>query len=213
MRWLIRRFDALLRRANGVYEFWPDPDCVLRLQRARAPHELRFPTHSVLPGEQVLGLHLRNEQVPPLPQEGPDLAWAARMRRLFVASLRAVARELERDPRLAGARALGGATVLLGAGEDAASVRLMRRLGFTIWPYRTRLGRFGEFWENLYTWGLMWAYNPASLRGRRLLDLRRMEMWMPVEELRRRYGSDEGQAIPHMQALSGRSASPGALRE
>jgi hypothetical protein len=110
------------------------------------------------------------------------------MRRLFVGSLRAIARAVMRDPRLSGARALGGTTVLLEPGEASASVRLMQRLGFTVLPYRHPLGRFGAFWDNLYAWGLMWTFNPATLRGRTLFDLQRVEMWMPVEELLRRYG-------------------------
>lgn len=192
MRRLIRAVDALLRRANGVFEFWDDPHCVLRLQCSRAPHALRFPTQAVQAGEPVLGLHLWNEHLPPLPEAGADLAWASRMHRLFVGSLCAVAREVACDPRLSGARALGGTTVLLEPGEASASVRLMQRLGFTVLPYRHPLGRFGEFWENLYAWGLMWAFNPATLRGRTLFGLRRVEMWMPMEELLRRYRPDGG---------------------
>jgi hypothetical protein len=145
-------------------------------------------------GEPVLGLHLWNEHLPALPEAGADLAWAARMRRLFVGSLRAVAREVARDPRLSRARALGGTTVLLEPGEASASVRLVQRLGFTLLPQRHPLGRFGVFWENLYAWGLMWAFNPATLRGRTLLGLRRAEMWMPVEELLQRYGSESSRA-------------------
>jgi hypothetical protein len=190
VRRLIRGLDTLLRRGNGVFVFWDHPDCVLRLQRRRAPHALRFPTHAVPAGAPVLGLHLWNEHLPPLPEAGADLAWATQMRRRFVGSLRAVAREVTRDPRLSGAQALGGTTVLLEPGEASASVRLMQRLGFTVMPTRHPLGRFGTFWDNVYAWGLMWTFNPATLRGRTLLGLRRVEMWMSVEELLRRYGAE-----------------------
>jgi len=66
----------------------------------------------------------------------------------------------------------------------------MQRLGFTVTPYRSPLGRFGEFWENLYAYGLIWAYNPASVHQRQLLGLHRTEMWMPADEFLRRYGMD-----------------------
>jgi hypothetical protein len=57
-----------------------------------------------------------------------------------------------------------------------------------VFPYRGPLARFGEFWENLYTWGLMWTFNAASLRHRSLLRLRRAEVWMSAAELLARYG-------------------------
>jgi hypothetical protein len=60
--------------------------------------------------------------------------------------------------------------------------------GFVVRPYRNRFGRFGEFWENLYTWFIMWTFNAASLHGRRVLGLRRMEMWMTAEDFVQRFG-------------------------
>jgi hypothetical protein len=189
VRGLIRRFDAVLRRANRVFEVSTDPDCVLRLQRGRASRSLRVGRLQLPAGAPVARLHLWNEHLPPLPAGGPDLAWAVRMRRLFVGSLRMVEGALERDPRLDGVQALGASTVLLEPHEGATSLRLMQRLGFVVGPYRNPLGWFGEFWSNLYAWGLMWVYNPATLRGRRFCALRRVEVWMPVEELRRRYGA------------------------
>jgi len=50
-----------------------------------------------------------------------------------------------------------------------------------VFPYRSPLGRFGEFWENLYARWLMWAFNAASLRHRRLLRLRRDEVWASAD--------------------------------
>jgi len=65
---------------------------------------------------------------------------------------------------------------------------MLQRLGFTVIPYHRSLGAFGEFWENFYTWMLMWTYNPGSLRYRGLWGLRRAEIWMSAEEFLRRYG-------------------------
>jgi len=75
MRALIVTFDHLLSRAYGVYEFCDDPDCIVRLQMARAPHTLHFPDHQVLKGEPVLGLHLWNKRPPPRPPAGPGLGY------------------------------------------------------------------------------------------------------------------------------------------
>jgi hypothetical protein len=191
MRVLIRRFDALLSRAIGVFEFCDDSNCVLRLQITQKSRALCFAGQGVRAGEPVLGLHLWNEHIPPLPLAGPDLAWAAQMRRLFIHSLRAVAVQMTSDPRLARVRAVGGATTLLSPDSHSGGRRFLQRLGFTILPYRSPLGRFGEFWENFYAWWLMWTFNVASLRHRKLLHLHRSEFWMSAEEFLNRYGSRE----------------------
>jgi hypothetical protein len=41
----------------------------------------------------------------------------------------------------------------------------------------------------------MWAYNQASLKGRRLLELERTEIWMAVEDFLERYGEPEPSAL------------------
>jgi len=191
MRALIRRFDGLIRRASGVFEFCDRAECLLRLQVARAPHDLHLPGGTLVrAGDPVLMLHLWNEHVPPMGPAGPDLAWAARVYRMWLHSLRAVAHWLADEPGLADMRAVGGMTVLITPGDRGSGLRLMRHLGFDVIPYRSPLGRFGEFWENFYAWWLMWAFNAASLRRRRLLHLRRAEVWISVSELLGRYGSN-----------------------
>jgi hypothetical protein len=193
MRALVRRLDGLLRRANGVFEFCTQEDCVLRLQLRGAPHQLHLSDGvEVRAGDPVVMIHLWNEHVPPLGPDGPDLAWASRMGRMLLGSYRAVARWLADQPRMANVRAVGGVTVLISPHGGGGSLRLMQRLGFEVLPYHVPLGhplgRFGEFWENLYTWWLMWAYNAASLRHRRLLRLCRTEFWMSARAFLERYG-------------------------
>jgi hypothetical protein len=141
-------------------------------------------------GEPVLALHLWNEHVPPLPPDGPDIAWATRSQRLFVRSLRAVAGQMRHDTRLAGVRAVGSATALFAPDDSSGGVRLMQRLGFTVTPYHSPLGHLGEFWENFYSWWIMWTFNAVSLRTRQLIHMRRSEMWMPADEFLSRYRTD-----------------------
>jgi hypothetical protein len=188
MRALIRNFDTLVRRANGVFEVCDDEECLLRLQVARAPHALHLESQVVEAGAPVLVLHLWNEHIPPLPRAGPDLAWAVRGQRLFIQSLRATARQMQRDPRLAGVRAVGGATVLLSPRGNPHKTGLVQRLGFSVTPYHGPLGRFGEFWENFYSWWIMWTFNAVSLRQRRLVRLRRVEVWITADRFLKRYG-------------------------
>ena len=188
MRAAVKSLDAVLRRVNGIFCFCGDEDCLLRLQIARAPRLLRLDGRTVPAGEPVLAIHLWNEHVPPLPPEGPTLAWAVRSRRLFVKSLEAVAGQIRGDPRLAGVRAVGGSTALFAPGGRGGAV-FLSGLGFTVMPYRGRWGRFGDFWENMYSWWLIWAYNPLSPRlRRRFWRFRRAEAWMAAEEFLEQFG-------------------------
>ncbi len=180
--------DGGLRRALGVFEFENNPDGLLRVRVTRAAHAVALPEVRIPKGAPTLELHLWNEHVPPLPDEGPDLLWAAQVRRKLVASFRALGRAVARDPRFAKVQAVGGSTVLCFAGDGRREVKLFERLGFAVGPYRSPLGRFGEFWENLYTWAIMGAYNAATLRRRRLRQLRRGEIWMTIGEFLSRYG-------------------------
>jgi len=188
MRALIRHFDTLLRSRLSVFEFCDAPDCLLRVQVISAAHSLSLPGCVVSEGAPVLELHLWNEHIPPMPLDGPDLAWAAQIRRKLVTSFHTLAGYMSRDPRFAAVQAVGGITVLILPGSDTGGERLFRRLGFSVYPYHSPLGRFGEFWENLYTWWIMWTFNPATMLHRRLIHLHRTEAWMSVEEFLSRYG-------------------------
>ncbi len=195
MRFLVYALDALLRRAYGVFEFCQDPDCLLRLQVARASRPLHLGDQVVPRGSPVLLLHLWNEHLPRIPRAGPDLAWAKVAQRAFLRSLQAVGMYLQCQPHLKDIAAIGGCTALLFTSGQDGGVRLMERLGFTILPYSSPLGRFGEFWENFYSWLLIWAYNPGGLHYRPLFKLRRAEVWMLREDFIRRFG---GQQYPPM---------------
>ena len=194
MKRIVRAFVRFLSRRQGVFVFWDDPDCLFRAQFVRASGEIVLPGTVIPAGAKVLGLHFWNEHMPQIAPEGPTIAQAVRGRRMIVSTFQALAREMHRDPRMDGVQALGGATVLFAAGDGSSGERLFTRLGFTVFPYRSPLGRFGEFWENFYTWALMWAYNAVSLRQRQLLALSRTESWITAREFLRRYDRGENAA-------------------
>jgi hypothetical protein len=191
MRRLVRLLDRLLRKHQGVFEYWDDPHCMFRARVGIARHRISLPGSEIPAGAKVLELHFWNEHMPQIPADGPDLTLAMQGHRMLIASLRAFARQIQQDPDLAGGRAVGGATVLFAAGDASSGERLFQRLGFSVFPYRNPLGRFGEFWENLYTWILMWAFNAVSIEGRNLLRLRRTEVWMSTGEFLARYASQQ----------------------
>lgn len=191
MRRIVQRFDTWLSRRYGIFEFSPAPDCLFRLQVAVARQLIPLPDCRVARGEPVLLLHLWNERLLALDPLSPGLGWAKTLQRSFLRSLKEVACYLDDHPEMAELSAIGGVTVLLGAGDHQGGARLVKRMGFNILPYRSSLGSFGEFWENFYAWILIWTYNPSSLPYRHLKNLRRMEFWISSGEFRRRFGQGE----------------------
>lgn len=180
MRLFLKGLDALVRAAYGVRPFCQAPDCLLRWQLGRAPRDLSLPDGLVPRHSPVIWVHLWNERLPPMPPEGADWAWALQMRRRLVQSFRYLARRLASDPTLEGIRAIGGAMIFL-AMDRRGSAALMHRLGFTTFLSPNPLGPFGAFWENLYSWGIMWAFNPASWRRHPFRGVCRYEVWMSRE--------------------------------
>jgi hypothetical protein len=191
MKAFVRAIDAMLRRARGVYEFSDDPSCVLRIQRGVVPHELDF-DHAMVPaGVPALALHLWNERVPRIPSEGADLGWATALGRSFRHSLHLVGDELLQEPALQDIKAVGAFSTGVFGPVGVSGARVFERLGFKVMPYHSPLGRFGSFWENLYSLWLMWAFNSASLHSRRLMSMERSEMWMTAEGFVARYGTGD----------------------
>ena len=210
MRRFVLFIDRLLRRRLGVYEFSDDPDCLLRLQITKAPHTLRLPDGVVEEGEPVLGLHLWNDRMRPIPAGGPDLTWGLWLRRNFERSLHLAGREMRRDPRLKRVRAVGATTGALVPGDASSGIRVMQHLGFHAGPYpHRRFAWFIEFWEDFYSWWLMRAYNPTSLRHRKFSGMGWTEVWMLAADFLKRYGGSEetGEAEARPETFPERRAS------
>ncbi|MEW6033050.1 MAG: hypothetical protein AB1645_09275 [Bacillota bacterium] len=203
LRATVRRLDALLRRYYRIHEFSQDQDCLLRLAVIPAPRSLALRDRvTIARGEPVGDLHLWNERVPPIPPEGPGLAWAVSFHRRLRRSLEELAARVEVDPAYQHLRAFRavGTLPVRGGGQEAGGWSVLAcRFGFEpaagpdpagLWP------RFLEFWENAFNLALVWAYNPASLRSRPFSRLRRVQFWMSRETLLARYGrSDRAVAL------------------
>lgn len=187
--------DALIRRAYHVYEFTQDDDCILRFALGKSARELILSDGTKIEkGELVGELHLWNERLPRMDEEGPDLAWALRIYRLLRSSLKMLTAYLGNDPQFENIRALRGETVFLQGHLEGST--LFQRLGFDLVrrDRTSKLKRFGEFWENLYTWWLIWAFNPGSLRRKDFFRLERAQVWISRQALVDRYG-DENRRI------------------
>ncbi len=187
LRLMVRRFDSWLSHRCGVYVFSREEGIILRLQEGYVHHNLTLPDGFTACSCRALFLHLWNERIPPMPADGAEFAYALRLQHGLMFSLRAVARYLIQASHLKDVQVVGGvsAHLTLRSGGDRT---LLERLGFTVFPYHRPAGAFGEFWENFYTWWLMWAFNPASVRRRPLWRLQRLEFWMTRKAFLERYG-------------------------
>jgi len=197
--------DSLLRRSYGIREFSLDPDCVLRLSVTRAGRDRVLPGGvGIVRGDLIGDIHLWNERLPPIPQRGPDVAWGLALAKRLRRSLEELADVVATDPRYRTLKAIRGTgSAMLAAGQGpgrSALPALARRLEFQLVPVdqdASLFRRFTEFWENLYSLALMWAYNAPSLRTKRLAGLRRVELWMSTKTLLGRYN----RAQPHLKPV------------
>ncbi len=187
MRSAVRFLDVLLSKQACLFEFSQEPDIILRLQLRTAPHRVEFSGVTITKGDPVLGIHVWNERMPRIPPAGADLEWALTLNRRLIHSFNAVAQWIQADSRADSARAICGFSALFSFTDHTGGLRMIQHLGFAVLPYHRPLGRFGDFWENLLSWGIMWAYNDASLRSRKFWRLQRSEIWMAREDFLRRF--------------------------
>ncbi len=190
LRRVIIRFDHFLSRVEQVYEFTTDPDCILRLSRTESHQTIDLTPGKIGPGDRILEIHLWNERIPIVTTEDQSLAWGTQVLHLFILSLGLVAGQLEENPELSQVKAVRAEMIFLGTADNPTRARQMERLGFTVIPHRSKLGAFGEFWENFYSWWIMWAYNPVSTRNRSLVGNKRLEMWIERERFIEKFGKD-----------------------
>jgi hypothetical protein len=189
LRVFIRHFDQLLSSMQKTRVFSTDPQVIVRIQVERLSHSIQLPEGVIPEGSKALVLHLWNERLPLMPPEGADMAYALSFYHLMLSSLEALGRYMQVDESLQDICIVGGVTShvwLNGANKGGSS--MLRRLGFTLLPYRHPLWKIGVFLNNFYTWVLMWTYNPASLRRHKLFKLQRVEGWMTASFFLERFG-------------------------
>ncbi|MGH8298791.1 MAG: YkoP family protein [Steroidobacteraceae bacterium] len=160
--------DRWLRRWHGVYEFSTHRDCLFRAERCFAEESLLLSDGvRVRRGDPLLRVHLWNEHMPAMGQQGPTVAWASRASRALDASLRELARHMaqcaENDAVVAVC-----ADMRLGTSKRSAQLaRIVSRYGFEA-AQDSRSGRPGFLrliGENLLMMLLVLATNPIAFRA------------------------------------------------
>ncbi len=160
--------DRWLRRWHGVYEFTAHRDCLFRAERCLAEESLLLSDGvRVRRGDPLLKLHLWNEHMPAMGQDGPTIAWARRANRAVDASLRELARHVAQCGDLDAVVAVCADMRLAPAKQNAQLKRIVARYGFES-AKDSRVGRPGLLrliGENILMVLLVLATNPIAFRA------------------------------------------------
>lgn len=159
--------DRWLRQRQGVLEYTDNPDCVFRIQRARAEAPLVLSDGTrIAPGDAVLNLHLWNEQFPAMGPDGATMRWARAVAGAIDLSLRELALHLRWMRDLDDVVALR-ADMRLGTTDRSGQLaRISSRYGFeAACAAVDEHGAIQRLGENIFLVLLVLATNPAALRA------------------------------------------------
>ena len=154
--------DRWLQRRQRVFAYTHKPDCIFRVQLGRLHSEVVLSDGTIgRPGDQVIDLHLWNEQIPAIPVAGPSLAWGRRFNRCFAESLHELARFLMSEPELLNITIIRAKTNLDALHRIAARYEFEANLDpVRLSPWEC-VHRFGE---NILYWLLTLACNSDGAR-------------------------------------------------
>ena len=135
---------------------------------------------TVQPGDTIGRLHFVNENLPVLAAEGATLRWAVAFGQMLRSSLHDLATYLDDHAELDAVALFEGRFGFVTADEAERTVALAARFGFEF-SYQPSPGlRFwtAGFWENLGTWVMIRAFNPAGLHTKSFTHLMRATVRM-----------------------------------
>jgi hypothetical protein len=179
IRYLIAIFDNFLSIILGVKIFSNNKDCIFRYRPIKIKKDIYLPNGKLIKkGEKIVELHFWNEHLPFLSPKGADLFWGSRFKYLFFSSLKELLIFLENSP-YRGVNWLFGETAFFF--EDQMKVlRFLSKLGFIVYPLEENniFKRFYRFLQNGYSYCLIYAYNPNSLKGKNFFNVKRYHLWI-----------------------------------
>lgn len=181
--------DRWLRRHQGIFEYADSPDCIFRLARGRAERNLVLVDGTrIALGAPTLDLHLWNEHIPVIPAQGVTMQWARRTSRAMDHSLRQLAYYLAGRDEFRDVAAIR-ADMRLAAPERGNKLALLvEHYGFEA-VAAAPVSRLHALGENILMMFIVWAVNPAALRGD-ILRRGRALFYCSRRALERRYRVD-----------------------
>lgn len=190
--------DRSLRRANGIFEFSDDDDCILRIGVVLAESYIHLPDGTELrPEDPIVDLHFWNERLLELDRVRSSLGWGSAFRTRLRSSLRQLADYVGEREELKDVKACRAKGAFF---RDRRLRRAAYHHGFmAAVPDESIAVRVHEFLGIFLVYGLTWVFNPGALHGRTRLP-QRCYLWMSREELLRRYGSKQRHDIALAQS-------------
>jgi hypothetical protein len=182
--------DRWLQHYLGVHEYTTDSSCLFRIQRAKAQANVALSDGTkIRVGEPILNLHLWNEHVPPIGDQGATVAWARQLSRAIAISLNELAEHLSARPDLRDIVALRADMRLGTADRSEQLARISARYGFAIAlsGEGSGSGRLHDVGESALIFMLVLVTNPASLRFNTLRRDHKV-VYLSRVALERKYG-------------------------
>jgi len=187
---LVRWFDGWITASVGSMTISTEERCILKVELRRASGTLHcqapFFRRETQSSNFTSGTAICQKSRRKSGWSGAVETWQR-----FQYSLRLLARQVEYEAAFQGVKQFAGSDRYSAYREKDSGARLMERLGFTVLQNPSPLGLLGKFGENLYSWILLWAYNPAKLPSHTFLRLERTGIWMSACDLASRFGKTE----------------------
>ncbi|MGD2252249.1 MAG: hypothetical protein PVF70_04960 [Anaerolineales bacterium] len=180
--------DWILRRHYRVAPFTQKPGCILRLSAGYSNRSFQLSDGTeVQEGDPILHIHLWSERLKDLASMRNTLGWGQAILSHMRSSLSMLVEFLDQHPRPEDWVAVRGEYGFITQVRSAEGV--LKRLGFDLAYHEfpgMRIWR-RAFWDNLYSYFLMWTFNPDNVKGKRLADLARLQFWISRAKLEQRY--------------------------
>jgi len=185
---LIILLDKIVSRVQGVKIFTQNPYCILRYRPVKAKKDIYLPNGDLIKkGTWYIELHLWNEHLPKLPQDGVSLAWGKKFLHLLNLSFLELLKFLENSPWKNSEYLMGEIAFFFV--DQERIMNFLKKLGFLVLEVeegKTRGEDFYRFLQNGYSWCLVYAYNPQSLKRKKdFFKAKRYHLWIKKEILKR----------------------------
>jgi hypothetical protein len=166
---LVFGLDTILRRWYAIGEYSSHPLCIFRIQLAEIDRAIRLSDGTLArPGDRIIDLHLWNEHLPRLSDQGVSVRWALEMRRCLDVSLRELAKYLSTHHELGEIALLRGDIKFCVAEQCDQMTRVCRRLGFEVSDGdgpSTLIEQIHRFGQNILISLMVLALNGMAIRA------------------------------------------------
>ncbi len=175
LRLILIKFDHFLSKLQGVKTFTDNPECILRYKVIKKD------------GKILIELHLWNEHIPQVPPDGTDLFWGKRFQKLFFNSLKELMIFIENSSFKDADWFMGEIAFFFK--DQYKVVRFLKKIGFEVYPIEGRniFQKFFIFLQNCYSFLLIYAYNPNSLKGKDFWKGKRYKLFIRKDIIRSAY--------------------------